>query len=221
MITGRIASRNADAELPFDSPSAAAYDRFSYSAFFRAERLLFMRELGRYQPSGVLLDIGCGPGHLLKAIAKRYPRLSLSGLDISGDMVELARRNLNSSVKFIQADAAFIPLAEENIDFVISSGALHHWGDASAVFKEIRRVLVPGGCFLIMDLRRDIPGPLRFAARIGNRFAPAELRRTRGVMGSLESAYTPVELKQMLSETPFEESRVSGMPAWMFASGKK
>jgi ubiquinone/menaquinone biosynthesis C-methylase UbiE len=221
MTTSTVPARKPDAELPFDAPSAAAYDQFSHSTFFRAERLRFMRELGKFKPSGSLLDIGCGPGYLLNAIAKRYPALSLSGLDISQDMLDLARINLGPGVNLIQADAASIPLQDGSIDFVVSSGSLHHWGDAPAVVKEMRRILAPGGRFLIMDLRRDTPAVLRFAASLGNRFVPPELQRTRGVMGSLESAYTPAELRSLVSAFPFAELRISTGLAWMFASGKK
>jgi ubiquinone/menaquinone biosynthesis C-methylase UbiE len=221
MTASTVPARKPDAELPFDAPSSAAYDRFSHSAFFRAERLLFMRELGKFKPSGSLLDIGCGPGYLLKAVAGRYSAISLYGLDLCQDMIDLARSNLGAGVHLIKADAASIPLPDGSIDFAVSSGSLHHWGDVPAVVKEMRRILAPGGRFLMMDLRRDIPPLLRFAVSLGNLFVPTELQRTRGVMGSLESAYTPEELRGLLSAFPLSELRITTGLAWMFASGKK
>jgi ubiquinone/menaquinone biosynthesis C-methylase UbiE len=216
-----VSARRPDAELPFDGPSSAAYDGISDAFFFRAERWLFMRELKQYRPAGTLLDIGCGPGNLLREISNSYPEMQLVGLDISPEMIVLAEKRLPRSVKLVCADAARTPLQDDSIDFIISSGALHHWQDAGQVFSEVQRVLAPGGRFLLLDLRRDPSRVLFGAAKFMSVFMPRELKRTRGVMGSLEAAYTPEELKNLLDNTPLDNRHVTAGPVWIFASGSK
>lgn len=62
-----IKQRRPGMEIPFDGPSAKAYNSIAGMPLFRIERHLIMRELAKYSPSGTLLDIGCGPGHLIAA----------------------------------------------------------------------------------------------------------------------------------------------------------
>jgi ubiquinone/menaquinone biosynthesis C-methylase UbiE len=214
--------RRPGMELPFDGPSSLAYQRIAWLPIFPFERRLIMRRLRKYSPQGTLLDIGCGPGYLAAEIARRYPALDVIGLDISPDMLKLAARNLPSGrVKLLLGDAAALPLENESVDSVVSSASLHHWEDVPAAFNEIYRVLRPGGRFLIMDLRRDTAGLSFFIARILNIFAPAELKRTQGALGSLYTAFTPAELAAFLAPLDFKETEVTGGLAWMLATGIK
>jgi len=214
--------RRPGMELPFDGPSSQAYNRISHLPFFNIERSLVMQELGKYRPAGTLLDIGCGPGYLAAEIVRRYPGLKVTGLDISEDMLKLAAHNLPAGrVNLLLGDAAALPLGDSSMDFIVSSASLHHWEDAPAVFREIQRVLRPGGCFLIMDFRRDAPAAMYAVARIFNLFAPGELKRTRGALGSLYTAYTPEEMTALIATVPFRETKVTRGFAWMFVTGIK
>jgi len=214
--------RRPGMELPFDRPSSLAYARISWLPIFHFERSLVMRELGKYRPQGTLLDIGCGPGYLTAAIIRRYPALAVMGMDISEDMLKLAAQNLLAGkVKLLRGDAASLPLEDSSVDFIVSSAALHHWEDASAAFREIYRVLRAGGRFLIMDIRRDAPELSYIIARIFNIFAPSELKRTQGALGSLYTAYTTAELAAFLAPLAFTKTAVTSGFAWMFATGVK
>ena len=209
-------------ELPFDEPSSLAYYRISWLPIFSFERSLIMRRLNKYRPQGTLLDIGCGPGYLAAAIARRYPALKLIGLDISPDMLKLAARHLPmDKVKLLLGDAAALPLDDASMDFIVSSASLHHWENAPASFREIYRLLRPGGRFLIMDIRRDAPELTYLIARILNIFAPAELKRTQGALGSLYTAFTPAEVAAFLKPLQFKENEISVGLVWMFATGVK
>jgi ubiquinone/menaquinone biosynthesis C-methylase UbiE len=214
--------RRPGMELPFDPPSSAAYDRISWLPIFTFERKLFMKELTRYSPQGTLLDIGCGPGYLAAEIIRKYPELQVIGLDISRDMLDLAANNLHSNkVRLVLGDAAALPIGESSIDFVVSSLSLHHWDNPAASFREIYRVLRPGGRYLIMDMRRDAPGLLYLVAGIFNILAPSDLKRTQGALGSLYTAFTPAELADFAGSADFKQTAVTRGIAWMFATGIK
>jgi ubiquinone/menaquinone biosynthesis C-methylase UbiE len=217
-----IRERRPGMELPFDGPSSSAYNRISGLPIFHFERDLVMREVRKYRLEGNLLDIGCGPGFLMAEILRKYPALSVTGLDISEDMLKLAAQNLPvGRVNLLPGDAAALPLPDSSMDFIVSSASLHHWEDAPAVFREIHRVLRPDGRFLVMDFRRDAPGVFYALARIVNVFAPGELKRTKGALGSLYTSYTPGELTAFLSSVPFRETIINTGFAWMFATGIK
>jgi len=214
--------RRPGMELPFDPPSSEAYDRISGLPIFTFERGLVIKKIKKYDPQGTLLDVGCGPGYLAGEIIRNYPALEVIGLDISQDMLELAAKNLHSSkLRLVRGDAAAMPIESSSIDFVASSLSLHHWDKPAAVFREIYRVLRPGGRFLVMDTRRDAHGLAYLAATVFNLLAPAELKRTQGALGSMYTAYTPGEMTDFIAEAPFRQTEVTRGFAWMFGTGIK
>jgi ubiquinone/menaquinone biosynthesis C-methylase UbiE len=208
-----------------DAAAARAYDRVSRWPIFAVERRLVLKALTRYQPQGVLVDVGCGPGYLAAGISRRFPGLMVTGLDISDEMVRLARRNWSSScpgVKFLMGDAQRLPLADNAVDFIVSSLSLHHWAEPGEAFREVHRVLKPGGQFLVFDLRRDAPRFFYYALKLGQALlAPDDIRRTNGAVGSFWSSYTPAELKEVLVTAPWLELRVQPGWSWVLAWGRK
>ncbi len=207
-----------------DPDAARAYARQGRSPVFVVERYLILRALVGWKPGGLVLDIGCGPGFLSTEIARRYPAVKVVGLDNNNEMINIARRSRQSGrshMEFIKGDAHRLPFGGATVDLVVSSLSLHHWADAAAVFKEIKRVLKPGGRFLIFDLRRDGPRLFYYALEIGQAFSSRDIRRTNGAVGSFWSSYTPSELRTILSRTGIAAVHVEPQFGWMFAHGKK
>ncbi|HZD01784.1 MAG TPA: class I SAM-dependent methyltransferase [Actinomycetes bacterium] len=99
-------------------------------------------------------------------------------------MIARARRNatdagLDDRVRFTVADVADLPHPDATFDLIVSTMSQHHWPDAAAGLRELRRVLRPGGQVWIYDLRFAL-GRAEAAAR-GAFPAPAlhrELLRT-------------------------------------------
>jgi len=110
-------------------------------------------------PGGaVVLDVGTGPGRVPMMIAERCPQLSVSGIDLSPEMMAratavAARRSGGNSVAFQVADVVALPFADQSIDLVVSSISLHHWDDPAAGLRDIIRVLRPGAQAWIYDIR--------------------------------------------------------------------
>jgi len=103
-------------------------------------------------PDGAaLLDVGTGPGILLKTLGRLRPDLELVGVDLSPDMVAHAGRNLGDRFELHAADVAALPLADDRFDLVVTTYSSHHWGDPETGAAEIARVLRAGGRLLDYD----------------------------------------------------------------------
>ncbi len=89
-----------------------------------------------------VLDLGCGTG--LLALLKRK-RITLTGVDLSPECAQAARRNGYDST--LTAELSHLPLPDRSFDYVVSLDVMGHIGfeEKDAVLAEIRRVLRPGG----------------------------------------------------------------------------
>ncbi len=102
-----------------------------------------------------ILEIGCGTGSNLKALDKGCPEyFELVGLDLSGPMVEEARKKkFTSRVKFILGDAAQMPFSDESFESVLAAFTLHEMLKEVRLkaVSELHRILKIRGCALIVD----------------------------------------------------------------------
>jgi demethylmenaquinone methyltransferase/2-methoxy-6-polyprenyl-1,4-benzoquinol methylase/phosphoethanolamine N-methyltransferase len=110
------------------------------------------------RPGEKVLDVGCGTG-TLAIMMKRYAGgdLDVTGIDAATEMIDVARRKAEKEAQDIRFEAAAIeelPFPEAHFDLVTSTLMLHHLPDdvKQAGLREVRRVLKPGGRFLIVDL---------------------------------------------------------------------
>jgi len=110
----------------------------------------------RLVPASRLLDLGCGPCGPLTYVV-RVTGSSGVGVDVSAAAVEAGRARttrlgLNDSVSVQQGDLnASLPFAAASFDAVISFDMVLHLDDRSHLFREVKRVLTPGGRFLFTD----------------------------------------------------------------------
>ncbi len=107
-------------------------------------------------PGSIVLDVGCGGGQTLFALANRHPSIVV-GIDRDPGHLEIAQSFAlnfplrNGSYAFQQADGIFLPLGDGVIDILICRGSLHYLYIRQAL-QEMTRVLKPGGRIFIHAL---------------------------------------------------------------------
>lgn len=115
-----------------------------------------------------VLDVGCGSGWLARRIAERVSQGRIVGIDLSDEMIRLARRQYldQHHVMFAVGEVEEIPWDANFFTHAISIESAYYWPDPPAGLREIYRVLRPGGrIWVLINYYRDNPhchqwGPL-------------------------------------------------------------
>jgi ubiquinone/menaquinone biosynthesis C-methylase UbiE len=207
------------------------YDRISRWPQFKLIRTYIVKKIKQYQIKDSLTDIGCGPGYLLYKIALELPHLHLTGVDLSPEMLIKAQTkfntpNLKDKDTFKQGSAEHLPFEDQTQEFIISTGALHHFNNPHQALEEIYRVLKPQGQLLLFDLRRDARRIffwlLWFVQNLVFRLMGINsLRTINEPIGSLQASYTLAEIQKIMAQTKFEEWKIEGKTAWIYVWAKK
>ena len=99
---------------------------------------------------GLCLDLGSGPGMLAMAMASTAPDMSVVAVDSSEESNEIAWENirdagLEARIKTAKGDVHGLPFPDNHANLIVSRGSMFFWTDLLDAFKEIFRVLAPGG----------------------------------------------------------------------------
>ena len=157
--------------------------------------------------AGVVVDLGAGPGSLVREMATRLPQFVVIGLDISLPMAQRAKERLRAegvkNALFVVADVHRLPFKSKSMDVIVSHGSMHHWHRVDIALAEVKRVMVEEGFIYLSDLRRDAP-----EEAIQKIVGILSKRQTRAFLNSVRAAYTIEELSALVEKAGLKHVRV-------------
>lgn len=133
--------------------------------------------LNRYLWRGqeAVLDLGCGPGVYYDRLIQMVPNVNYVGVDLLPAMVE---RHLSTQVAM--GNAVALPFADHSFDVVMANHMLHHVPNITQTMREVRRVLRPGGVFMVatnsVQSMPELQVLMRRAIVLLTRYNAAEIR---------------------------------------------
>ena len=157
--------------------------------------------LAELREGEVVLDLGSGGGIDVLLSARRVgPTGKAYGLDMTDDMLALARRNAGEAgvknVEFLRGRIEEIPLPSGTVDVIISNCVVNLSGDKRRVLSEAFRVLKPGGRFAVSDVvvRGELPDDVKRSMELW--------------IGCVAGALSDEEFLSLLREAGFEDPSV-------------
>jgi SAM-dependent methyltransferase len=110
---------------------------------------------GLKSPKGIA-DLACGTGRYARVFRREFPEASVYALDLSQNMLRrgrrLAERYGMTSIAFLRGDIRRLPFGQESLDFVNCGGSLHLFPQQDFFWREVFRILKPGGIFTAMTI---------------------------------------------------------------------
>lgn len=128
---------------------ATAYDEHAVVYKEVARRLVEKLDFIKLSPNR-MLDLGAGTGYVMNGLAKRFPEAMGVSVDLSYDMLKQGGKKNR-----VQADSLFLPFLDASVELVMSNLMLPWCEDVEGLFKEVRRILKPGGLFLFSTFGPD------------------------------------------------------------------
>jgi ubiquinone/menaquinone biosynthesis C-methylase UbiE len=114
--------------------------------------------LAPLESGSTIVDLGTGPGILSIELHKLVPQAKIIGVDLSSDMLEIARKNADeagmSDYETRLGKAEEIPIESNSVNLVVTQSSFHEWHDQRKGLSEMLRILKPGGSLILKDYNR-------------------------------------------------------------------
>ena len=137
----------------YDAKNTALYSKYpKISCHDVAQRL-------KNVPYQSLLDIGCGTGFLFEQL-QRVKAADYYGLDLSPEMLRVARAKFGDTVTFTVGSSDELPFSDNSFDVVTCVQSFHHYPYPEKAMSEAYRVLKPGGLYILSDT--GMGGPVKW-----------------------------------------------------------
>jgi ubiquinone/menaquinone biosynthesis C-methylase UbiE len=160
---------------------------------------------------GRVLDIGCGSGWATRLLAESASEGRVTGIDISDEMIQLAREQSkdHSNVDFEVASAEQLPFADAEFTHAFSMESLYYYRDLPKALKEINRVMKAGGLFCaVVDMYWESPATHQWVESLK---VPVQLLRVEQYRSLFQNAgFTNVRDQRVIDPRPVPDDYTSG-----------
>lgn len=148
--------------------AAPRYDAAAVLQKEVASRLVERMDVMAMKPTKIL-DAGCGTGFVSSLLAEKFPKATITALDIAYGMLLQAKdkrsfkQRWNKQFRYVNAEVENLPFANNSFELVISGLTLQWCQDLPKVFTEFQRILAPGGLLLFSSFGPDTLKELRYS----------------------------------------------------------
>ncbi len=136
------------------SKAARSYQAHAKVQYEIGQRLLERFDYYTLEPKHIL-DLGAGPGLFSHALKKRFPKSLVTALDCSSLMLKKIKRKWLTKINKVAADMSCLPFKNDSFDIIFANQSIHWANDYQLLFKDISRILKPGGVFVFSTLGPD------------------------------------------------------------------
>jgi SAM-dependent methyltransferase len=161
----------------------------------------------RIPPDARVLDVGCGSGWASRLLAGFAIRGRVTGIDISDEMIRIARESSVSfpNVNFETASAERLPFSDNEFTQAFSMESLYYYRDIPRALAEIHRVLKPGGLFVaVVDLYWENEATHQWIDTLN---VPVELLGVEDYRGLfIDAGFTNIRDERLIDPTPIPEN---------------
>lgn len=169
-------NKKKQVEQMFDNISEN-YDGLNRVISFGADirwRKKVIKQVCKSNPKTVL-DIATGTGDLAIQFAKKLPASKITGLDLSEGMLKVARKkvagtNLEKNLEFVKGDSEELPFADNSFDAITVSFGIRNFENLEKGLSEIKRILSPGGIFVILETSVPTKFPFKQGYNIHSKY---------------------------------------------------
>lgn len=123
-----------------------------------------------------VLDVACGTGDVTFRLHELFPDAHITGLDLSPGMLKIADKKLSAmdesarnNITFIEGDSLHMPFADDTFDMITVAYGVRNFERLEEGYREMRRVLKPGGVLCVIELSEPANAPVRSLYRLYSR----------------------------------------------------
>ena len=221
----RNRSRGEKSFLRFPKPAVLLYDYMMRSTPAQLQYREIAEDIVSRVPSGRILDIGTGPGWLIKHINRLNSDLALFGLDISAEMIDRAQKNLSGINVDLRVGSIYsTDYPGQYFDCVACSGSFYVWDDPVAGLNGIYRILKGGCSAYLYESRHEINTETilpKIHQNLRNDPWIIRLIAPRLLLKQIRMTYSTKQYHGILRESLFADSysieniELAGIPIWV------
>jgi ubiquinone/menaquinone biosynthesis C-methylase UbiE len=196
--------RVLEPEVMDSADEARDYDAMDHS---HVNRVFVADFLAHYAGDGPVLDVGAGTAQIPIELCRQQPRVTVTAVDAAAAMIALARQNVNRAgfdarIAPRLIDAKSLPFADRSFAAVMSNSIVHHIPEPRLVLAEMIRVVAPAGVVFVRDLLRPASNA-NVAALVAQYAADCNSHQRQLFDDSLRAALSLKEARALIASLGF------------------